>query len=172
MTKQLTKNRILWRRAWLALLILVFSVLQNTDGLFPQIAGARALIIIPLVTAVSMFERDIPGMLYGLFAGALWDIFASGNNINAIFFVIIGFLCGSLINTVMRNNFVTHIILTGCTALLYCTGYWLWHFVFTSTDKPFFALMRYYFPSFIYTMLLTPAVFFIVMAIERHFREE
>ena len=54
--------------------------MQNTDGFFPQIFGVRALLLIPAVVCAAMFERDIVGMLFGLFAGMLWDITASGNN--------------------------------------------------------------------------------------------
>ena len=66
-----SRKRIYLRRALLAATILVCSVLQNTDGWFPRIAGAGALLLIPLTAAIAMFERDISGMLFGLFAGAL-----------------------------------------------------------------------------------------------------
>ena len=167
-----SRKRIYLRRALLAATILVCSVLQNTDGWFPRIAGAGALLLIPLTAAIAMFERDISGMLFGLFAGALWDIFASGNNFNAMFFVIMGFTCGTLINLVMRNNFVTHLILTAAFTFIYCTGYWLWHFVFAGTGGSFYAYMVYYLPSIIYTAVLSPAFFFLVRAIELLFRNK
>lgn len=171
MTINKQKKNIILRRVWLAAAVLVFSVLQNTDGWFPQLGGARALLLIPLVTAISMFERDTGGILYGLFAGALWDSCAGGNNFNMIFFVIVGFACGTLIKTIMRNNFMTHLLLTGVTTLLYCLGYWLWHYIFGGLDESVLALVEYFLPTAIYTVALSPLIFFAVMAIERHYRD-
>jgi len=166
-----SKKNIIKRRAWLAVILLIFAVLQNTAGLFPQIFGARAFILIPLITAIAMYERDIPGMLYGLFAGALWDVVAGGGDLNAIFLVTVGFICGTLINTIMRNNFATHLLLTAFTVLIYVTCYWLYHFVFMGLDRAFLTYISFYIPSAVYTLVLSTPIFFIVMAIENHFRE-
>ncbi len=164
------KNIISRCRVWLAVVVLLFSVLQNGLGTFPKIFGARALLLIPLVTAIAMYERDIAGMLYGLFAGALWDIFASGNNFNAIYLLVVGFVCGSLINTIMRNNIVTHFMLSAIATLLYSLGYWGYHFIFGGLDKTILILFKFYLPSTIYTILLTPLIFLIVRAIEQKYK--
>ena len=171
MAKRILQNKTFIRRLCLAAAVLLFSILQNTPGLFPEIAGIRAMPLIPLVTAAAMYERDIAGMLYGLFAGALWDVFASGNSFNAIYFLITGYVCGILINTVMRSNFATHLLLTAGAALIYNTGYWLWHYVFTGCDMKFYSLMRYYIPGTVYTLILSPLVFFLVMTLERKLRD-
>ncbi len=171
MVKKVLTDKVFIRRASLAALILLFSILQNTPGWFPQIAGVRALLLIPLVTAIAMFERDIAGMLYGLFAGALWDIFARGGSFNAIYFLITGYVCGILINTIMRNNFITHLLLTAAVALIYNTGYWLWHYVFAGLDMKTGALLRYFIPGTVYTLILSPLVFWLVMYIERKLRD-
>ncbi len=172
MTLKTQQKRIYIRRAWLAAAVLIASVLQNTKGMFPQVFGVRALLLIPFVTAIAMYERDIAGIFYGLFAGALWDIFAAGNNFNAIYLVVVGFACGTLINTIMRSNFVTHAILSGGFTLIYCLGYWLYHYVIFNLDKAAVMLMRYYIPAVIYTLVLSPLVFFIVRAIEKRYRTE
>ena len=170
MTYKTQKNKIIFRRVWLAVVVLLLSVIQNGQGLFPQIFGARALILIPTVVAISMYERDIAGMFFGLFAGALWDIFAGGNNFNAIFLFVIGFACGSLINTLMRNNIVTHFLLSSVTSFLYILGYWLYHYVFINMDKAALMLVKYFVPTAIYTIILSPVIFLIIRAIERKFR--
>lgn len=166
MTLTQSKKNKIFRKVLLAFVILVFSVLQNMPGRFLQIGGARALIIIPLVTAIAMFEREKAGMLFGLFAGALWDIYARGNNFNMIYFLIVGFVCGMLIKTIMRNNFVTHFILTGFTAAVYLLGYWLFHYVFAGLDGVLMPLISNYIPSFIFTMIITVPVFFFVRFLE------
>ena len=170
MTLQTQRKKIFFRRAWLAVVVLVLSVLQNTDGWFPQIFGARALLLIPVTAVISMYEKDIAGMFYGLFAGALWDICAGGNNFNTIYLFVVGYACGVLINTIMRNNFVTHLLLSGVATSLYCFVYWLWHYVIAGTDRAFFILFRYYFPTTIYTIVLSPFIFFLVRFVEKKYR--
>ncbi len=169
---RISKKKLFIRRFWLALAILVFSVVQNTDGLFPTFFGTRALILIPLVTAAAMYERDISGILFGLFAGALWDITADGSSFNAVFLVIVGYTCGTLINTIMRNNFITHLILSAFSVGIYNLGYWIFHFIAPGLDKSFFMLMRFYFVSSLYTAILSPLIFFFVRWIENHYREK
>lgn len=172
MTIEAQRKKTIIRRAVLALIILTLSVMQNTDGFFPQIFGVRALLLIPAVVCVAMFERDIAGMIFGLFAGALWDIVASGNNFNALYLLAAGFICGTLINTVMRNNVVTASILSVIFILVYSLGYWLFHYVFASIDGAAHALVRYYLPGALYTAVFAPVIFIMVRAVEKKFSIE
>ena len=172
MTLESQNKKLIIRRSCLALIILLISVLQNTDGFFPQIFGIRALILIPAVVCMAMYERDIWGMLLGLFAGALWDITASGASFNALYLLTVGFVCGTLINTIMRNNVVTAMILSTLATLIYNIGYWAVSFVGGGMDNAGFILIRYYLPSILYTMLFIPLTFITVRAVEKKFSVE
>lgn len=172
MTLESQRKKLITRRLCLALILLLLSVLQNTDGFFPQIFGVRALILIPAVVCMAMYERDIWGMLLGLFAGALWDITASGASFNALYLLTVGFVCGTLINTIMRNNVVTAMILSTLATLIYNIGYWAVSFVGGGMDNAGFILIRYYLPSILYTMLFIPLTFITVRAVEKKFSVE
>ncbi len=172
MTIETQNKKLILRRICLALILLLLSVIQNTDGFFPQLFGVRALLLIPCVVCIAMYERDIWGMVFGLFAGALWDISASGASFNALFLLAVGFLCGTLINTIMRNNVITATLLTFISSLIYNVGYWLFHFIFAQTDSSAFMLCRYYLPAIFYTTVLTPLIFFAIRALEKYFSEE
>lgn len=172
MTIETHRKILILRRVSLALILLLLSVLQNTDGYFPQIFGVRALLLIPAVVCISMYERDIPGMLFGLGAGALWDIFAAGGSFNAFFLLTAGFICGTLINTIMRNNVVTATLLSAVWTLIYNLGYWLFHYVFSSLGSEAYMLLRYYLPSVLYTVVLTPIIFIIIRAVEKKYTIE
>lgn len=172
MTIESNRKKLILRRICLALILLPVSVIQNTDGFFPQIFGVRALLLIPFVVCISMFERDIIGMFLGLFAGALWDIFASGASFNALYLTAIGFICGTLINTIMRNNVVTAFILSTAATLIYNIFYWLFHYVFGGMDSAVYMLLRFYLPSIFYTVILVPLIFIIVRFVEKKFSEE
>ncbi len=172
MTLETQKKNLIFRRLSLALILLLISVLQNTDGFFPQVFGIRALLLIPAVVCIAMFERDTFGMIFGIFAGALWDVFASGASFNALFLLTAGFICGTLINTIMRNNIFTASILTFIFSAIYNIVYWLFNFVFAQLDSAFFMLWRYYLPGIAYTTVFVPIIFIIVRAVEKKFSEE
>ncbi len=172
MTIETQRKNLIIRRICLALILLLISVLQSTDGFFPQIFGVRALLLIPCVVCIAMYERDVWGMIFGLFAGALWDVFAAGASYNALFLLAVGFGCGTLINTIMRNNIVTATLLTFIASLFYNIIYWLFHFVFQDLDSAAFMLLRQYLPCVLYTVILTPIIFLVVRAIEKKFTEE
>ena len=121
---------------------------------------------------MAMFERDLFGMVLGLFAGALWDMTASGASFNALFLLTVGFLCGTLINTIMRNNVITAFILSTVSALIYNIGYWLIHHFFSGFDKAAFILLRYYLLSTVYTVIFVPLIFIVIRAVEKKFAEE
>lgn len=172
MTMETERKKLILRRGSLALILLVLSVLQNTDGFFPQIFGVRALLLIPAVVCIAMFERDVAGMFFGLFAGALWDMHASGASFNALFLLAVGFICGTLINTIMRNNVVTAFLLTMIFVPIYEIGYWFFHFIAGGLDMAGFMLLRYYLPGIVYTAVLLPVMFIFIRAVEKIFVEE
>lgn len=172
MTLEIQKKNLIIRRVLLGLLIFIVAFLQCDSGRFPQLFGIRALIIIPSVVAVGMFEKEIPGIFYGLFAGALWDTVASGNNFNAIIMVIAGYTAALLISTVMRCNIATHMIISAVFLLIYSFGYWAFHYLFKGYDGALLLLFRYYLPGILYTSVFSPFIFLIVRSIEKNFREE
>ena len=172
MTIENERKKLIMRRGSLALMLLILSVLQNTEGFFPQVFGVRALILIPAVVCIAMYERDIAGMFFGLFAGALWDTAASGASFNALYLLAVGFICGTLINTVMRNNIVTATLLCSVFIPLYHVGYWFFRFVAGGLDSGKFMFLRYYLPGIGYTLLFAPIMFIIVRGIEKYYTED
>lgn len=172
MTLETERKKLILRRGSLALILLVLSVLQNTDGFFPQIFGVRALLLIPAVVCIAMFERDMAGMFFGLFAGALWDMNAGGASFNALYLMAVGFICGTLINTIMRNNIVTALLLSMVFIPVYVVGYWFFHYIVGGLDAAGFMFLRYYLPGIFYSAAFLPLMFIGVRAIEKHYSEE
>lgn len=151
------------RKACFAAGLLVVALLQNTEGLLPSFFGFRALIIIPALVSVAMFERELSGMFFGLFAGLLWDMSsASGGHFQAIMMTVIGFVCGSLITYLMRNNFVTGTLLTGCALFFHMICCWLKDYIFSGNFDGAYKILTFYIPSCIYTLLYFPLFYFVV----------
>ena len=172
MTLETERKKLIMRRGSLALILLVLAILQNTDGFFPQIFGVRALLLIPAVVCIAMFERDMAGMFFGLFAGALWDMNASGASFNALYLLAVGFICGSLINTIMRNNIITAFLLSMVFIPVYIVGYWFFRYIVGGLDMAGFMFVRYYLPSIAYTAVFLPLMFILVRSIEKYYVEE
>ena len=103
---------LLVRRSIFVLLILLAHLLQNTPGWFPAFFGIRVYFLLTFTVCLGLFEREIAGAMFGLVAGALWDsVSPLGDGYHAFLFLIIGAVCGILINTVMRNNLITALLL-------------------------------------------------------------
>ena len=124
-------------------------------------------------TVIALLLILIVGIVFfGLFAGALWDTAASGASFNALYLFAVGFICGTLINTVMRNNIVTATLLCSVFIPLYHVGYWFFHFVVGGLDSGKFMFLRYYLPGIGYTLLFAPIMFIIVRGIEKYYTED
>ncbi len=151
-------------KAFYIVLILLCSLLQNT-ALFPTIFGAHAWLLVAAVVSISMFERDYKSSLYGLFAGALWDVYSAwGDGFHAIsLFLIANVICW-LMNNLMRNNLVTSLLLGGVSVFLYSLMHWLIFVVLRGTGGAGFELVKYYLPTFAYTLALVPVFYILVRA--------
>lgn len=149
------------RFAALAALVLLLSVLQNTDGFFPEPFGLHACLLIPVTVSIAIYEHETTGIFFGLFAGLLWDTCSAGGNYYAIFLVIIAYISGSLVNNIMRINIVTASLLSAVWLLVYHVGYFFTHFGISQ----YYILLRRYLPAFLYSTLLAPFIYLAVMAI-------
>ena len=82
--QEFDNKNIYIRRLCLAAGLLLTALVQNTAGLLPSFFGIHAMPLIPAVVCAAMFERELPGMFFGVFAGLLWDsVSASGGHFHA-----------------------------------------------------------------------------------------
>lgn len=145
------------RRLGLALVILFAHILQNTRGLFLEIAGVRANLLIPLVVCIGMFERETAGAFFGLFAGVLWDTVSGlGDGWHALFLTLVGAGCGLLVQVLMRSNLGSALILSGAACLLYAVLYELFFVFAQRVDGACWLFFRSGLPSAFYSFAFTP----------------
>ena len=144
------------RRTVFVLLILAVHILQNTRGLFPEIFGVKANLLIPLVICIGMFEREIAGAVLGMLAGY-----------NALLLMLAGAAAGLLIDYLMRNNLMTALLLSGFACLIYSVFYVVFFLLANGVDSTGYLLIRYYIPAAVYSFLFTPLWYIIVRAVMR-----
>lgn len=156
------------RRIILAVLTVLTFTFQNTDGLFPSPFGIKAIILIPAVICISMFEREFAGIFYGLAAGAMLDAFSAQSLIfNSLFFTCIGFISGALITYLMRNNLLCALIFTAVSSFIYTALIFIMYHAFDDIASPVYIYFRYFFTSALYTLLLTPIYYFLIRSVSK-----
>lgn len=113
---------------YVAILLLFYLFVTN-----PLIRGYCPLLMIPLATAVAMYEGDLAAGVFGVFCGLMLDM-ASGVTVTG--FSAIWLLCAcpliSLLSRFwMKVTFLSHFIVTCCTAVVmgamdFLFVHWMW----------------------------------------------
>lgn len=166
------KNLYIKRLIFTALIFLA-ALFQNTSGALPVIKSAHAFVLIPLIVSISMNEKSIPSMFFGILAGTLWD-FASPSidGYYAILFCVIAFVSSILISFVMRNNIYTSLLLSFFAIVIVSVFNWIFFIVSKHYDSGLYTLTNYYLPSGIFTFVFTPICYAIVRPISTKFKED
>lgn len=159
-----SNNRRLYiKRIIFALLIILTAVLQNTKGAIPQISGVCAMITVPLVVCIAMFEKSVAALLFGFFAGAMIDMTSiTADGFFAAVLVIVAFAVSVLLIFYMRKNIFSCLLMSFIAILFVNTMYWLLFIVLMKVESPVYIYFRYYFPSVFYTFVFTPIYYYLV----------
>lgn len=163
----LTKKQKITKYICYLALILLADLLQNTAGLMPQIFGARCFLLIPVTIILAIGEDEIVASLLGLFAGFLWDLGSVHLGFNCIFFAVNCFIIAALINRLLRDTFITNMIICGVMIVIYCLLYWLLFIVIKNVEGAMPTIYSFYLPSGIYTAVITFVLFIILKPIKR-----
>lgn len=130
------------------------------------------MLLIPLVISIAMFERDVAGMMFGLFAGFAWDFYSAHvDGYYAIFLACTGYACSYLISRYMRNNIVTALVYSSFFSFLCASLYWLLFSVRGGGSGVGTLYLRVYLVSVLYTVVLTPLYYYFIRAIALKFKK-
>ena len=161
------------RRVVFVLAILLVSAIQNTPHLFPEIFGAHAFLLLPLIISISMFERDIASTMLGILAGSLWDVSSSwGDGFNAVYLMIMATVTGMIINYLLRNNLSTAFLISGISIVIYILLHWFFFVICRGVEGGGLLLFTFYFPSAIYTFLFTPVFYILIRSFMKKLKEK
>lgn len=146
---------------YLFLLLLCF-VVQTTIP-FVAVMDIRPVLIIPFVVALSMQEREVFAMAFGIIAGFMWD-FSAGKTpgFNAAVFM----LCCVVISLVtlyfMGNNVWNSMLFCGLAMVLQGLLDCLFYYAIWGYADTHIVLLRYILPTVLYTVAVTPFLFLLV----------
>jgi len=167
--KNFFQNKKYLRRVLLGALVFFTAAAQNVPWL-PGIYGVRALPLLPLVVAVAVLDQALPGVLFGAFAGLLWDITGPSAMPHSIYLACAAFICAMLMRYVLIRNALT----VGLLMLLFASAYlalrWVMDY-YLLPDSPLpggtWALLRYSLPSLGYTMLTAVPAYLLARGVVR-----
>ncbi len=146
---------------YIALMVAVL-LLQNSNIALPSIFGARAFLLLPLVTAIAMHEREVPAAIFGCCAGVLWDTYSANEGFSTLVLMILSAVCSILISHIMRNNILTAFVLGGGSIAIYEFLYVFVNITLSGAGGAIRQLFTFYLPSFIYTAIFIPVFYYIV----------
>ena len=154
------------RRALFVLLIVVTAVFQHTNGAIPGFFSAKAFLLIPLTVCISMQEKSMGGLSFGLLAGILWD-FATvrGDGFYSVVLALAGFVAGVSVAYLVRNNVFAALLLSLGACTFVTTAYWFVFIFMRSYEGAWSMLFSFYLPSGLYSLAFTAVYYYLVRAI-------
>lgn len=165
------KKPLIIRRVLFSAFIALAALFQSTASVTVGSFSCRALLVIPLVVAIAMFEREIAAALFGALGGVILDIASAKDGFNTLILIIICAVCSLLISHLMRNNFVTGTVLCAASLAVYTVAYII-AFDFSEGVFPLNALFMFYIPSFAASLVSFFVMYFSVRAVYKYLKEE
>ncbi len=165
-------NKLYLRWFAYGLVLIGLSLLQAAPRLFPAIGGARPIPLIAAVVCMAMFEGPFVGAAAGVGSGLLWALYADRLfGFDALLLLVVGCACGLLVQLLLRNNWLTALLLNGAVLLAYTLIDWLVRFVLFWQEGAWSALWGILLPNALYTWILSPLMYGLFYAIARGLRE-
>ena len=152
-------------------LALVFMLMQTAPRLFPVIGNARPTPLVLFVVCVSIFEGPQLGSLIAVLSGLLWDMYSFRLfGLNAMILLVIAVAVGLLVQWLLRANFLSGMLLCFGGVLSYTMFEWLLCYALFLHEEAGTVLWRVYLPNALYTVLLSPLMYCLVLLCARTLR--
>lgn len=157
-------NRI--RRIKIAVVIFVTFLLQNNPLFSSKPQSVPIMLLVPLTVCIGMFEREIWGMVFGLFAGVLLDAFSAESLCyHSIALTCIGFISGLLVTGIFRNTMKTCLIFSSVALFLYNTLYFIIYYISDAGNSSDYIYVNYYLESVFFSFVFTFVFYYIIRMI-------
>lgn len=153
--------------------ILLIFLLSSTPGLIPEMFGGKPTFLILVAISISVFEKEIPSMIFGLICGMLIDIsYSASIGTFTLLLTIICFLLGYIVNNIIVANIFNFLL----TSLIVCTFLFCVHFLFSYVFKEYgnngYYFVHHYISRILYTFIFTPVFYFLNRFIYASLSEE
>lgn len=162
---------LVWKWVIYFLLLFVLFVLQTTVTLH-AVFEILPILIVPFVVAVSMQEREVFALVFGVAAGFMWD-YSSGKvaGFNAAILMICCIAISLLTLYLVGNNSLNAMFLCAGTMVIQGLLDFLFGYVIHGYENSWYILVRYILPIILYTVIITPFVFWLVRFVHNWFEK-
>ena len=122
--------------AYIIEIVLVF-VLSSTPRLLPELWGAKPCLLLCIAVTISIFEREIPSMVFGILCGVLLDLgYSNAIGVFTVSLTLLCFVIGFASNNLIRANFQNFLITSFLVTVAVFMLYFLFEYVFKSYPDP------------------------------------
>ena len=152
------------------LLIIVFYVLQCTAGRVLAIGGISPnfLIIIPVL--FGFLNGKTEGIYTGFECGIIYDLFSySIIGLSSIAMMFIGYFAGCFYQKYEEKEFLMPIAMVGAGDFIYGFLSYVVNFLLHNKLDVLYYLKRFIMPEVVYTVIVTIAIYRIIVFLNRHF---
>lgn len=157
---------------WLCyvLLLLACTVLQTTPGLF-QLGVAKPLYLLPLCLAVSVFEGEFAGALFGAVCGLMWD-YTAGRTVGmlAVELLVLCFAVSVVTQLYLKNSALNFTLLAAGCAVLVLAVDWLFFYYMPGYYGAAHRFLVFVLPSAALTIPICFVLFWAVRRISERFK--
>ena len=154
-------------------LVLLIALLQMSPRGFPMILFARPTPLVLFVVCVAMLEGPTIGSAMGVVAGLLWNLYSPRLfGYYGLILMVIGLAVGLLVQWLLRANFLSAMLLCTGAVMIYTMLDWLLCYVLFLRDDMVAVLLKVYLPNALYTVLLSPLMYWIILLIARLLRRK
>ena len=150
------------------ILVIISFVLQTTVFSWLSFGGIVPNILLILTVTYSIMKGDRVGIIIGFFCGILSDVFFSTFiGLNAIFFMMIGFVNGKFHQVFYEDDVKLPLVLIFTSDLLYGLAYYVIMFLLRARFDFSFYFLKIILPEVIYTIALTLLYYPILLLIHK-----
>lgn len=152
------------------LALFVCAALQTTPGLF-QLGQAKPLLLLPLCLAVSVFEGEFAGALFGAVGGLLWD-YTAGRTVGmlALELLLLCFALSVLVQLYLQATPINFTLLGAVAALLVLSVDWLFFYYMPGYAGAALRYLTFVLPSAVLTIPAALLTFLLVRRISTEFK--
>ena len=154
--------------------VLIFTLLFFYVLMRAGIFGVwQPVLLIPLCAAVSMYEDELASCIYALFCGYMIDI-ASGYvfGFSAVWLMAVCVASSLFVRNLLRVNLFNFCVITIIAVFIEFSMDYLFNVVIWNVPKGEVILLVSIIPTAIATLVLSPAVYYLVRLIESRLRTE
>ena len=156
---------------WVVYFVLLFFLfIFQTSFDLSAIFDIRPVLIVPFIIAISMQEREIFAVIFGIVAGFMWDFSAdkiSGFNAAILMICCVGVTLVTMYY--MGNNFLNSMLFCGVVMIVQGLLDYLFSYLIWGYADSYLILIRYILPTALYTVVVTPLFYFLLRWLHRKF---